>query len=254
MTIPLISIITVTYNAALFLEKTMQSVFNQSFRDFEYLIIDGASKDHTLDIIKKYTLKSENHDISLRWISEPDKGLYDAMNKGMNMALGKFLWFINAGDKIYDENTLQTIVNAYKNNPDSDVIYGQSLIIDIEDNPLGERHKIAPKNLTQKNLLNGLVVCHQSILVNKNIAPRYDLQYRICADYDWTCNVLAKSQKNLYIDKYISKFMTSGLSAIHRKKSWIERFYIMKNHFGLIRTILAHIKIILKYPFTTKYN
>jgi hypothetical protein len=175
------------------------------------------------------------------------------MNKGIKMATGEFLWFMNAGDKIYDETTLSKIQHALQENPDAEVVYGQSLIIDENDNPKGERHKIAPKNLTHKSLLNGLVVCHQSIIVKKNIAPYYDLQYRVSADYDWTNHVLSKSKQNVYIDDYLSLFMVAGLSTVQRKKSWKERYFIMRKHFGLPQTLYAHLKIILIYPFTRKY-
>ncbi|HPE99044.1 MAG TPA: glycosyltransferase family 2 protein [Bacteroidales bacterium] len=255
-----VSIITITYNAEKVLEKTMQSVLQQKNGSVEYVIVDGNSKDKTVEIIQRFekeiaegkypAVKSSD----FRYISEPDKGLYDAMNKGMQMATGDFVWFINAGDKIFDEHTVEKIENALRLNPSSDVVYGQSLMIGENDQPLGERHKIAPANLKKKHLLRGLVVCHQSILVRKSIAPLYDLQYRISADYDWTAKVLAVSKHNLFIDDYISRFMISGLSAQHRKKSWKERFCIMKKHFGLCRTLWAHFIIIMKYPFTRKYN
>lgn len=252
---PKISIITITYNAERFLPKTIDSILAQTCHDFEYIIVDGKSKDATVEIIRDYEQRIQNSEssFSLCWVSEPDRGLYDAMNKGMRMATGDFVWFMNAGDKIYDENTVACILESLKTNPDSDVIYGQSLIIDENDRPLGERHKIAPKVLTRKSLLNGLVVCHQSILVRKSIAPEYDLSYKISADYDWTCKVLAVSKKNLYIDNYLSRFMTSGVSDVHRKKSWAERYEIMKKHFGLCATLWAHFKIIVRYPFTVKH-
>lgn len=254
-----ISIITITYNAETVLEKTMQSILNQTDKSFEYIIIDGASKDKTVEIIKKYeSLVAENQfdgftTEQFRWISEPDKGLYDAMNKGIDMATGDFLWFMNAGDKIYDVETLSQIQTAISENPESDVIYGQSLIIDEDDQPLGERHKVAPKVLIRKSLLNGLVVCHQSIVVRKTIAPHYDLQYKVSADYDWTNKVLRKSKGNIYINDYLSRFMVAGLSAVQRKRSWKERYEIMKKHFGVIPTLWAHLKIVIKYPFTRKY-
>lgn len=254
-----ISIITITYNAGKVLEKTMESILNQRDKNFEYILIDGASKDTTLDIITKYEAKIIRGDYlgfspqNFRWVSEPDKGLYDAMNKGLQNATGDFVWFMNAGDKIYNTDTLSKIQDAWEKNPDADVIYGQSLIIDENDQPLGERHKIAPKILTSKSLLNGLVVCHQSILVKRLMAPCYDLQYKVSADYDWTNKVLAKSRKNIYIDDYLSKFMVAGLSAIERKRSWTERYAIMKKHFGLPLTLWAHLKIAVKYPFTRKY-
>ena len=255
----LITIITITYNAETVLEKTLQSILNQTNKDFEYIIVDGASKDKTVEIIKKYeNLISENQYEGLkkeqfRWISEPDSGLYDAMNKGIKMAAGEFVWFMNAGDKIYDYTIVQKISDSIQKNPQCDVVYGQSLIIDENDNPLGERHKIAPKVLKKKSLLNGLVVCHQSILARKSIVPYYDLQYRVSADYDWVCKVLSISKGNHYMDQYISAFMISGFSSVHRKKSWKERYFIMKKHFGLPKTLCAHLKIMLKYPFTRKY-
>jgi glycosyltransferase involved in cell wall biosynthesis len=269
-----ISIITVTYNAVGVLEKTLQSIFEQTVRDFECLIIDGGSKDGTLDIIKRYENIASQQDMAFRYISEKDNGLYDAMNKGLTLAQGDFVWFINAGDKIYDNDTvaliLQQLAESSGNTADAgmygkegeygkagghtpDGIYGQSLIIDENDRPLGERHKIAPSHLTKKSLLNGLVVCHQSILVSREIAPQYNTGYRISADYDWTIRVLEKSRGNLYINSYLSRFMIAGISAKHRKKSLRERYRIMRRHFGVINTVTAHLCILLKYPFTKKY-
>lgn len=261
---PFVSIITITYNADKVLKKTIDSVFNQKNKNFEYIIIDGNSKDDTLNIIQQYENirydslqaakeRTESDNSKIHWISEPDSGLYDAMNKGIKLAKGEFLWFINAGDKIYDEHTIENIISIFANQPQSDVIYGQSLIIDEDDKPLGKRHKIAPEKLTKRSLLNGLVVCHQSILVKKEIAPLYDLTYRITSDYDWVCKVLTNSRRNCYIPEYLSRFMVAGVSSQQRKKALMERFHIMKSHFGLGATLLAHFKIVIKYPFTTKY-
>lgn len=256
---PKVSIISITYNAGRFLEKTILSILNQTCSDFEYILIDGASTDNTTDIIRHYAdlvsqglfaIGAEQY----RWISQPDRGLYDAMNKGLNMARGEFVWFMNAGDKIYDNKSLELILNKLKTLPHSDVLYGQSLIIDQNDKALGERHKTAPVKLSKRSLLKGLVVCHQSILVRRSLAPEYDLQYRISADYDWVCKVLALSRQNTYIDAYISRFMVSGISAQQRKKSLQERFGIMRKHFGLCTAIAAHCVLALRYPFTRKYN
>lgn len=255
-----ISIITITFNAEKWIEKTILSIVEQQNSYFEYIIVDGASSDGTIDIIQRFEQRiavNEFKNISIdrfHWISEPDKGLYDAMNKGMMMAKGDFVWFINAGDKISDLNTLQQISESFAQHLDADIIYGQSLIIDSNDIPLGERHKIAPQSLTLKSMLKGLVVCHQSILVRKSIASSYDLSYKYCADYDWVCNALKKSKHNLYIDNYLSKFMISGISAKYRKQGLTERFRIMKKHFGLSKTLLAHFLIIIIYPFTRKYH
>ncbi|MDR1793523.1 MAG: glycosyltransferase [Bacteroidales bacterium] len=252
----LITIITVTYNAQEHICKTIESILNQTNKDFEYIVIDGNSKDKTVDILRKYTEKIEQKEFQLhdfKWISEPDTGLYDAMNKGLDMATGEFVWFMNAGDKLFDNNTLAEIQNHLQSNPDADIVYGQSLIIDQNDTPIGERHKIAPKKLTVNSFLNGLVVGHQSILVRKSIATHYDLQYTVAADYDWVISAVKKSHQNLYIDNYLSRFMIAGFSTVHRKKAWKDRFLIMKKQFGLCKTLWAHFLITLKYPFTKKY-
>lgn len=259
---PLVSIITITYNAEKVLQKTIENILEQSCKNFEYIIVDGNSKDSTTNIIQRFPNHKFNsleeaanrteHPEGIIWISESDKGLYDAMNKGIQMAKGEFVWFINAGDKIYDKDTMQRISDVFTQNSTAEIIYGQSLIIDENDKPLGERHKIAPKVLTIKSMLNGLVVCHQSILVKTSIVDLYDTQYRIAADYDWVCKAVEKSKFNCYIDQYISRFMVAGISTQQRKKAWGERFRIMKKHFGLCTTLWAHFIIAIKYPFSIK--
>jgi len=236
----------------------LKSVLNQTDSDYEYILVDGNSADGTFDLIKKYESKLENKEFpfskdNFRWISEPDAGLYDAMNKAIKLSSSEFLWFINAGDKIYAPTTLSKIKHAIQENPNADIFYGQSLIIDESEHPLGERHKIAPEILKKESLLGGLVVCHQSIVVRKSIAPFYDLQYKVSSDYDWTIKVLSQSKRNHYIDDYLSKFMVAGLSSKQRKISWKERYLIMKKHFGIAKTVWAHGKIMVKYPFTRKY-
>jgi len=254
-----ISIITITYNAEKFLEKTMLSILNQSNHNFEYWLIDGGSKDQTVPLIEKMSERIASGEFlgvdpsQFKWISEPDKGLYDAMNKGINLSTGDFIWFVNAGDKIYDKDILQKIEDLIEIEPECDFIYGQSIMIDEEDQELGERHKIAPRVLRLNHFLNGLVVCHQSILIRKDIVSPFNLQYSIASDYNWTIQSFKKSQCRGYIDQYISRFMIAGVSSQKRKLAWKERFMIMKNHFGIFKTLWAHALIIIRYPFTRKY-
>ena len=117
---PKFSVITVTYNAGKVLEDTIQSVIFQTYRNVEYIIVDGNSKDNTLEIVDKYRNRIS------QVISEPDKGLYDAMNKGIQLATGNYLCFLNAGDEFHDNETLQKIVHTLKGMELPDVIYGET--------------------------------------------------------------------------------------------------------------------------------
>jgi len=254
-----ISIITITYNAEPVLEKTMLSVLNQTNTNFEYCIIDGNSKDNTVSIIQKMEQKIQEGAFKgitadqFKWISEPDRGLYDAMNKGIDLSTGDFVWFVNAGDKVYNSDTLQKIYDLIEIEKDCDFIYGQSVMIDEQDHEIGERHKIAPKVLRLNHFLNGLVICHQSVIVKKSIASHYNLNYSIASDYDWVIRAFQNSECQGYIDQYLSKFMVAGVSSQKRQLAWKERFIIMKEHFGVFKTVAAHVYIVLKYPFTRKY-
>ena len=244
----MISIITITYNAERWLERTMKSVLLQTCTDYEYIIVDGASKDSTVDIIKRLEPQFKGR---MSWKSEPDKGLYDAMNKGIARAKGDFLWFINAGDEIYGADTLAHVVAVATD--DTDIIYGKACIVNAEGVKVSEHHKPTPSNLQRKHLLNGLVVSHQAILVRRSIADNYNTDYRICADFEWVVKAVTASRKNTYLDEYLCKFLTEGVSQKQRKRAWKERFHIMCAHFGVLPTLWAHFLIVLKYSFSIKY-
>ena len=134
-----LSIITITYNAEQYLERTIQSIINQSDQDFEYIIIDGKSKDGTLQIAEKYKSRVN------KLISEPDKGLYDAMNKGLKNASGDFVWFMNAGDEINDNQAVEKIYKAISDK--IDVLYGDTFFVDDDGNIQGLRSEITPHRL-----------------------------------------------------------------------------------------------------------
>lgn len=243
-----ISIITITYNAAQWLERTMLSVLAQTSKDYEYIIVDGASTDDTVDIIKRLEPQFKGR---LSWHSEPDKGLYDAMNKGIERAVGEYVWFVNAGDEIYSPSTLAHMIAAATD--ETHIIYGKACIVNAEGVKVSEHHKVTPPNLQRKHFLNGLVVCHQAIVVSRAIAGKYNTDYRICADYDWCVRAVSASKQNVYLDEYVCKFLTEGVSKKQRKRAWKERFHIMCTHFGIARTLWAHVLIVLKYPFSIKY-
>lgn len=132
---PLISIITITYNAESEIRPTLESLNRQTFRNFEHLVIDGASSDNTLSIVKEMSPDSIV-------ISEPDKGLYDAMNKGLRAAKGKYVLFLNAGDSLHSPD----ILRRYADRRGANIIYGDTIIVDSERNFIKPRHLSAPKN------------------------------------------------------------------------------------------------------------
>jgi len=242
----LFSIITVTYNASQWLERTIQSIISQSYPHIEYIIIDGNSSDGTLEIIKKYQTKITH------CISEPDKGLYDAMNKGLKSASGDYVWFINAGDTLYSETTIQEIVNKLENENLPDIVYGETQIADPQGNQLGMRRLKAPEKLSWKSFRMGMLVCHQSFLVKRTIAEFYDLQYRYTADFDWCIRCMKKADTVFNTHLILSRFLEAGISAANRKEALKERYRIMCNHYGKIFTQIRHIWFALRF-YTAKW-
>lgn len=231
---PLISIITVVYNSQQFLEGTIQSIAAQLSSNIEYIIIDGGSTDGTLDIIKKYP------EVVTHWISEPDNGLYDAMNKGLKLAQGEYVWFINSGDKIYEDNTI-SLIESIANQPERpDVIYGETLIIDNEGREIGMRRLSTPDVLTWKKLIDGMVVCHQAILVKRSIAPLYSTKFKISADYEWVLTSLRKSKTIENSHLILARYLDNGLSKNNVPRSLKERFVVMRRNFGLGKTLGNH--------------
>jgi glycosyltransferase involved in cell wall biosynthesis len=234
---PVISIITVVYNSKAFLKATIQSVICQTYPNIEYIIIDGGSSDGTLDVIRAYEDKINY------WISEKDDGIYDAMNKGLNCATGDYIWYINAGDRINEPDTLKSII---KSDRTIDTYYGDTMLIDENGNFLGMRRLRPPENLNWKSLGMGLVVCHQAIIIKRELAGNYNLNYKIAADFDWVMNALKKSSKNRNTGTIIIKYLQDGFSRHHVALSLRERFRIMIKHYGLILTLWFHFRITLR--------
>ena len=233
---PKFSIITVTYNAEKVLEDTIQSVIFQTYRNVEYIIVDGASKDHTLEIVNKY------HNRINKVISEPDKGLYDAMNKGIQLATGDYLCFLNAGDKFHDSETLQKIVHTLKGQELPDVVYGETAIVDEEGHFLHMRRLSTPAHLNWKSFKQGMLVCHQAFFANRELAINhlYDLQYRFSADFDWCIRIMKKAKCLHNTRLTLIEYLNEGMTTKNHKASLKERFCIMAKHYGLISTILHH--------------
>ncbi len=237
---PLFSIITVTWNAAESLAPTLQSVQRQTFSDYELLLIDGASTDGTLDVARQASIAS------MRVFSEPDNGLYDAMNKGIARAKGKYLIFLNAGDSFASETVLARLAQLAAANPG--VMYGQTQLVNAARDVVGHRHLTAPKRLTKASFVNGMLVCHQAFVARRDLAPQYDLGYKLSADYDWCIRVLKKSPSNVYAGEApIISFLTEGMTARHHGKSLWERYRIMCRHYGVWNATVHHLGFIPRY-------
>jgi len=237
---PLFSIITVTWNAASTIAPTLESVRRQTSSDYEMLIIDGVSTDDTLKIVRQTSISS------LRVFSEPDNGLYDAMNKGIERAHGRYLIFLNAGDTFADDTVLARLALLTVDNPG--VIYGQTQLVDAQRNVVGKRHLTAPKRLTARSFLNGMVVCHQAFVARRDLVPKYDLQYRLSGDYDWCIKVLKKSPANAYVGREpIIDYLADGMTTSHHQASLWERFRIMSRHYGTCTAIMSHLSFIPRY-------
>jgi len=238
-----LSIITITYQAEQYLERTIQSILEQGHRSaIEYVIVDGASKDGTLTLIEKYRQQID------QLISEKDQGIYDAMNKGLQVVNGEYVLFLNAGDTFASKNTLENILKALDKNPD--ILVGDAMFVDMRGVEIGLRSVVTPHQipakLTWKSFKKGMVICHQSFIVKRDIAPRFNLEYQLSSDIDWEIKCLKLSQKTIQLPDPICRYLMGGASVQNLKKSWKERFHVMQSHFGFIPTLFSHGWIVLR--------
>ncbi len=237
-----LSIITITYNAEKFLTRTIESILAQTNQDFEYIIVDGKSKDATLAIAKSYGER-----VNLL-VSEPDKGLYDAMNKGLRLATGDFVWFMNAGDEINDSKVVSIFMQALEDTK-ADVFYGDTYFVEEHGNIQGLRSEITPhclpKNLKWQDMNLGMLVCHQAFIARRSIAPFY-LENNLSADVDWEIECLKRAKKIQYLDTVVAKYLVGGISNKQLKRSLLDRYDVLKKHFGLLGAIWAHVLITIR--------
>nr|WP_067058834.1 glycosyltransferase family 2 protein [Mucilaginibacter sp. L294] len=228
---PVLSVITIVYNNARDIERTLLSVLNQTYGDIEYIVVDGASNDGTLEIIKRY----ENRIAKL--ISERDKGIYDAMNKGLALATGDYVIFMNSGDEFYAHDT---VAKVFATAPDADIYYGETEMVNDERESLGQRRHQAPAQFNWRSFKYGMSVSHQAIYIRRTLTEPYDPRYQLSADIDWIIKAAKKSKKIVRVDGYVAKYLVGGMSKAKHKQSLLERFDIMKRHYGLIPTLLNH--------------
>lgn len=236
----MITLVTVTFNAASTIERTLQSVAQQTYKDYEHLIIDGASKDNTVEIARKYNTTI---------VSEPDKGLYDAMNKGLRLAKGDFICFLNAGDKLHSAETLAKVA-ALADKEKVGVVYGDTDIVDDKGMKIRRRRLTPPERLTWKSFREGMLVCHQSFYINKVIAQQYDLSYRFSADFDWCIRCMKEGEKRgmscRRTFEVLTDYLSEGMTTANHKASLKERFWIMSKHYGFVPTVFQHLWFVIR--------
>ncbi len=237
---PKLSVITIVYNNVKDIERTMLSILNQTYINIEYIVIDGASTDGTLDIIKKYNNRIAN------LISEKDKGIYDAMNKGLAVATGEYVLFMNSGDEIYENTTVEKIFSTA---PNADIYYGETEMFDENWQSLGQRRHKAPETFDWRSFKYGMNISHQAIYIKRSLTESYDLKYKYSADIDWIIKIAKKSTKIVNTRLYVAKYLVGGMSKQKHCESLKERFKIFSHYYGLVNNIINHIVIAFNLSF-----
>jgi len=245
-----VTVITVTFNSAATIADCMQSVLDQTHPDIEYIVVDGQSNDNTIDIIHEFEPKFTNR---LRWVSEKDNGIYDAMNKGIMKATGDYLVFLNAGDVFPSPDTLEHIAGCVGEGETlPGVLYGDTDIVDNNGHFLRHRRLSAPKKLTWRSFRSGMLVCHQAFYARTDIAKQnlYDLHFKLSADVDWCIRVMKMAaQQHLplrNVNAVIVNYLAGGLSIKNHRASLKERFLVMCQHYGFCTTAIFHVWFLIR--------
>ena len=240
---PKITIITVTFNAADTLERTLLSIESQTYDNIEHIIKDGGSTDATLQLAEAY--KQRNPQKNIVVTAQPDKGLYDAMNAAIRLSTGDYICFLNAGDKLHSNDTIERLVETVPAKTTPAVIYGETDIVDNEGQFLSHRRLKAPEKLAAKSFANGMIICHQSFYVLREIAFPYDTKYRFSADFDWCIRIMKEAEQlNMpFVNTHmvLTDYLNEGKTTKNHKASLMERFRIMSKHYGFIPTLFRHI-------------
>lgn len=237
-----ISIITTTYNSEKTVAETLESVLAQDYTDYEHIIVDGASKDNTMKIVKQY---EEKYGGKLKYISEKDKGLYDAMNKGIEMATGDVIGLLNSDDKYANNQVLSKIANAIKKT-NSDGIHANLLYMDPETMTKPVRKWITKST----NIRKGNITAHPTLYLKKEVydeVGNYNLDYKIVADYDFMIRVLKDNKYKLeHINEYLIHMRAGGVSSNGLKgyvNNMKEAYKVLKNNKVKPAAIIVLIRI-----------
>jgi len=227
---PLVTIITVVYNAASLLEKTIQSVLEQTYPNIEYIVIDGNSTDGTINIIKKY------EDRINFWLSEKDEGIYDAMNKGIELAKGDWINFMNAGDKFYTNTVIKDVFSSVDFDK-GDIIYGDYRYIYSPEFSI----IVNPKPI--KKLWKYMSLCHQTVFMRTSILKQYKFSLNnIAADHELLYRCYIEKYRFIYSEGIIASFLGGGVSDTNNIKS-------IKHRWNGVRQLTPSIKIDIYYIY-----
>lgn len=249
------TIVTCTFNAEHELQRTLDSVFHQSYADVEHLILDGLSSDRSVEMAQTYKQRSDEartgHEVVV--CSERDSGLYDAMNKGIARATGDYIVFLNAGDTFPSEATLEHIAHSIGDGEAlPGVIYGDTDIVNDEGRFLRHRRLQPPAKLTWRSFRNGMLVCHQAFYALTTLAKDnpYNLNYRFSADVDWCIRVMKEAERRHLmlknVDEVVVNYLDGGMTEKNHRASLRERFSVMRRHYGLPLTLIMHVWFVVR--------
>lgn len=252
------SIITCTYNAESVLQRTLDSVLEQTYSHVEHIIVDGASTDATLDRVEAYKQKSDAEDWchEVRVKSEPDRGLYDAMNKGIQRATGQYVLFLNAGDTFPSADTLELVAESVGEGEEPPaVLYGDTDVVDNDGRFLRHRRLSPPRRLTWRSFMKGMLVCHQAFYARTDLAKAtpYDLHYRFSADVDWCIRIMRLARRRRLpmrnVGAVVVNFLDGGMTTTNHRASLKERFHVMAHHYGFVPTVIMHAWFVVRSLF-----
>ena len=222
---PKISIITISYNAQRMIDETIRSVLEQTFTDYEYIFIDGKSNDGTVETICSYLEHFEAKGVSYRVVSEPDKGIYDAMNKGVALASGQWVLMLNAGDVLAHECVLEVFFKD--KDYSADIVYG-----DVVNKFVSGKNTFYKRSspLSLEKIKEGMIFCHQCVFVRNKVLKKYsfDTQYKIVADYDSFVRAYLDHVSFQYVNKVVAVYDCAGLSTANIKEALAETMLIKR--------------------------
>lgn len=249
---PSVSVITVCFNAVSTIGATLDSVRAQTWRPLENVVVDGGSKDGTQDVVARYA------DITGTVVSGPDGGIYDAMNKGVGLARGEILHFLNADDSFTDAGVVEAAVRIFVDEPDVDLVYGDAIYHTADGKFLRRYKRVNARNLLYSDL------CHQVVFARRRVFERFgrfNPEYRINADYDWMLRVFRGGARVRYLPRPIVNYDAGGQSATNLAFTRAERMQVRLQYstqsayrvgefgFRLRRKVLAK----MGYPEFTPY-